>query len=269
MKRPFQTLQALFRPQQEIYQEASEGRQFHAVYLLMLVLACLIALLGLLLNSPAVIIGAMLISPLMGPILSCALALSLADWTLGKKATRNVVLSVAETLLIAIMATALSPLKDTTPEILARTHPNLMDLLVAFFSGTAGTLAFCSRSGGALTILPGVAIATALMPPLATSGYGISTGQWEVARGSFMLFFTNFTAIVISADLVFFMAGFRPRRVRTGNHYPTFLRYRVLAAGTTLALISVPLVRTLGRASEQASAKRSAIVAGAIGQICR
>lgn len=89
-------LRELFRPATEIYKGADEGRQFDVVYFAMLVLACLIALLGLLLNSPAVIIGAMLISPLMGPILACGLALTAADWDVGKKAARNVGLSVAE-----------------------------------------------------------------------------------------------------------------------------------------------------------------------------
>ena len=113
------------------------GRQFDAVYFAMMIFACLIALMGLLLNSPAVIIGAMLISPLMGPILACGLALTTAEWSLGKKSVRNLVLSVVEVVLIATIATHLSPLREATPEILARTNPNLMDLLIAFFSGLA------------------------------------------------------------------------------------------------------------------------------------
>ena len=108
----------------------------------MLIFACLIALMGLLLNSPAVIIGAMLISPLMGPILACGLALTIAEWSLGKKSVRNLVLSVVEVVLIATIATHLSPLREATPEILARTNPNLMDLLIAryyvFHKGRTG-----------------------------------------------------------------------------------------------------------------------------------
>lgn len=123
----------LFKPPDVVYQEAYEGHQFDAVYFAMMVFACLIALMGLLLNSPAVIIGAMLISPLMGPILACGLALTTAEWSLGKKAGRNLVLSIAEVILIALIATHFSPLRESTPEILARTNPNLMDLLIAFF----------------------------------------------------------------------------------------------------------------------------------------
>ena len=97
-------LRELFRPAVDLHQEADEGRRFDVVYFAMLVLSSLIALLGLLLNSPAVIIGAMLISPLMGPILSCGLALTAADWNIGKKAARNVGLSVTEAIVITVLA---------------------------------------------------------------------------------------------------------------------------------------------------------------------
>ena len=238
----------------EVYQDISEGRQFHAGYLLMLVLAALIALLGLLQNSVAVIIGAMLISPLMGPILSCGLALTLADWKLGKKALRNVGLSVAEVIVITALATWLAPLKEATPEILARTSPNLMDLLIAVFSGLAGSLALCSKKTE-LTILPGVAIAVAVMPPLATTGYGLSTQQWAIARGSFLLFFTNLVAIVISAHLVFVLVGFRARLDLSRAPHRLLVRYRTLIAYAVLVVVALPLMQTLVRAARQTRMK--------------
>ena len=241
----------MFKSPDFVYQEAYEGRQFDAVYFAMLIFACLIALMGLLLNSPAVIIGAMLISPLMGPILACGLALTTAEWSLGKKAVRNLVLSVAEVVLIAVVATHLSPLREVTPEILARTNPNLMDLLIAFFSGLAGTVALASRKT-AFTILPGVAIATAVMPPLATVGYGLGTRQWIIARGAFMLFCTNFTAIVLSASLVFLLIGLRPQAERLGESHPLLIRWRIAIAAAVLLVISIPLMRTLIHAAQQA-----------------
>jgi uncharacterized hydrophobic protein (TIGR00271 family) len=248
-------LGTLFRPRREIYEDCYEGRQFDAMYFAMLVCSCLIALLGLLLNSPAVIIGAMLISPLMGPILACGLAVTMADWLLAKKSGRNLLFSVGETLAIAAIAAYLSPLKDLTPEILARTNPNLMDLLIAFFSGVAGTLALASRRQ-AFTILPGVAIATAVMPPLATVGYGISTGQWGVARGAFMLFFTNFTAIVFSAGLVFLLIGFRPRLQPADPNRRFLVRYRIVVAALAVVVLAVPLMRTLIQAANQARLRK-------------
>jgi uncharacterized hydrophobic protein (TIGR00271 family) len=242
----------LLRPPDVVYQEAYEGRQFDAVYFSMMIFACLIALMGLLLNSPAVIIGAMLISPLMGPILACGLALTTAEWSLGRKAARNLALSVAEVIFIATLATLLSPLRDATPEILARTNPNLMDLLVAFFSGLAGTVAMASRKT-AFTILPGVAIATAVMPPLATVGYGLATRQWTIASGAFMLFFTNFTAIVLSASLVFLITGVRPQQQRGGETHRLLVRWRIAIAAAVVLVISIPLMRTLTNAAEQAN----------------
>jgi uncharacterized hydrophobic protein (TIGR00271 family) len=241
-----------FRSREEIYQDIYENRQFNLTYFLMLVMGCLIALFGLLENSPAVIIGAMLISPLMWPILSCGLALTTADWTLGKKALRNVGFSILETIIIAMLATWLIPLKSVTPEILARTSPNLMDLLIAMFSGLAGTLAICSSQSG-LTIIPGVAVAVAVMPPLATIGYGISTHQWGITRGSFLLFFTNLMAIVISANIVFFFMGFRSRQKPIGAGRHLLFRYRVPLAWLILIVLSIPLMQTLIRAAQQVS----------------
>ena len=240
---------SFFRPLDNIYQDSDEGRQFNAMYFAMLIFACLISLFGLLLNSPAVIIGAMLISPLMGPILSCGLALTIADWDLGGKAVRNLLLSLGEVVAIAALATFLSPLKESTPEIVARTNPNLMDLLVALFSGFAGTLALASRSRGAMTIIPGVAIATAVMPPLATVGYGMAVGQWDVSSGALMLFLTNLGAIVLSAAITFIVVGFRPRKRESAAKY--HLALRIGLASLLLGALSVPLVRTLIRATQE------------------
>jgi uncharacterized hydrophobic protein (TIGR00271 family) len=255
MKNLLQRYRPEFKPLDEIYASLNEGRQFDSTYALMLVLSCLIALLGLLVNSPAVIIGAMLISPLMGPILACGLALTLAEWELGTKAGRNVALSIVEAVVIAAVATFFSPLREATPEILARGNPNLMDLLIAFFSGVAGVLALTSGKAG-MTIIPGVAIATAVMPPLATTGYGLATGQWEIARGAFLLFFTNLTAIVISADLVFLLVGFRPAHEMLRHRHRLLVGQRIGISLVILAVVSIPLVRTLLDAAQQARVRR-------------
>ena len=132
---------------------------------------------------------------------------------------------------------------------MARTNPNLMDLLIALFSGIAGTLALASRKT-AMTILPGVAIATALIPPLATVGYGIGTAQWPIASGALMLFLTNFAAIVLSAGLVFLLIGVRPQSaVADRQHF--IARYRIAIAVLLLLGLSVPLMRTLRSAAQE------------------
>ncbi|MDD2541147.1 MAG: TIGR00341 family protein [Desulfuromonadaceae bacterium] len=210
-------------------------------YLLMIVFSCLIALLGLLVNNVAVVIGAMLISPLIGPIFTAALSFSMGDPRLARKALWIIVVSFLLSVFVAAFFTLLSPLKSPTQEILSRTRPNIYDLLIAAFAGAAGAYALCTRVNY-LFVTTGVAVATAVIPPLSVIGYGIGTGQVAIALGGFLLFFTNLVAIVISSDIVFYIFKFRPSMVIEAR-YP--VRRRVQILGGVLALISVPLVYTL------------------------
>lgn len=176
-------------------------------YLLGLLFSAGIATLGLVLNSPAVVIGAMLISPLMGPILASGLALAASDLYLGIKSLLSVVIGVSVSVLFSAGLVWLLPFQTPTSEILSRTQPNLLDLGVALFSGLAGSVVVCRRgAGGGVTALPGVAIAVALMPPLCTVGFGIGSGfAWPIISGAALLFLTNLAAIVASAFLVFYV----------------------------------------------------------------
>ncbi len=174
-------------------------------YAFMTVLSAGIAVLGLLLSSPAVIIGAMLISPLMGPIIGLGFALAIFDW----REVRRSAQALAGGSLLAVAFTAavvlLSPLQEVTPEILARTRPNLFDLLVAIFSALAG--AYATIRGRGETIV-GVAIATALMPPLAVVGFGLATLNLPVFSGALALFLTNLIAIALTAAIMARIYGF-------------------------------------------------------------
>lgn len=210
-------------------------------YLAALVFANLIALLGLLSNSVAVVIGAMLISPLMGPIFSLGLAFAMGNLILARKAGRIIAISVLVTIGVAAFFTFLSPLKEATSEILARTRPNIYDLLVAIFAGAIGAIALCTRKNYLFTTT-GIAIATAVIPPLSVVGYGIGTLQLGMATGGFLLFFTNLVAIVISSDIVFMLLRFRSSMVEESTN-PLRLRLKIL--GITLVVISIPLVTTL------------------------
>lgn len=180
------------------------------VYWLQIIFAAGIATLGLVLNSPAVIIGAMLISPLMNPILASGLALASGDLVLGLRAAFNLFLSCAAAIAFAVLLVVLLPFREMTSEIAARTQPNVLDLLIALFSGAVGSVAICREVKGVVTSIPGVAIAVALMPPLCVVGYGIglmlvfdtATG-WRVASGGGLLFLTNLVAITLTAMLVF------------------------------------------------------------------
>jgi len=224
-----------------IISEVASGAVRSWIYYLTLLMSGLIALLGLLTNSVAVVIGAMLISPLMGPIISSGLALTIGDLRLAKRAFRIIAISVFITVVTTAFIALLSPLKDPTAEILARVRPNIYDLFIAMLSGIAGAVALCTKRNYLITTT-GVAVATAVIPPLSVAGYGLGTGQIMLGVGGFFLFFTNFVAIVLTSSLVFFIMGFRNTHMETIDYSH---RTRLLVVGGLLGLISIPLVYTL------------------------
>jgi uncharacterized hydrophobic protein (TIGR00271 family) len=222
-------------------------------YFIILMLANLIALSGLMINSAPVIIGAMLISPLMGPMLSFGFAFITGDSFVWAKSLRKIIVSVFLTIFVAALASYLSPLSEITREITARTTPNIFDLLIAFLSGTAGAAAICTKKNY-LTIVPGVAIATAVIPPLSVTGFGIGNGYFTIAAGAFFLFFTNFVAIVLSTCLVFYLYGFRPSL--TADEDVKRLKRRLVLLSSVLLVISIPLVLTLSRGVAEVKLKK-------------
>lgn len=205
-------------------------------YLFMVTVSCAIATLGLLQSSPAVIIGAMLISPLMGPIMGLGFSLCIVDLYSMRRSLIALAVGTALALAISGLITYLSPLHEATPEILARTRPNLFDLLVAVFSGVAGAYTTIKRKGEALV---GVAIATALMPPLAVVGYGLALGNFSIAGGAAFLFMTNLLAIALCTTLVARWYGFGAR------NSPTQTVLQSVLVVVTFAVISVPLAFAL------------------------
>lgn len=168
----------------------------------MWILACaiIVASIGLNVNSTAVIIGAMLISPLMGPIVGAGFALGIYDFQLLKRSLRNLLNATVVSLVFSTVYFYLSPFKEVQSELLARTSPNIYDILIAFFGGLVGVIAVTRTEKG--NPIPGVAIATALMPPLCTAGYGIATGQWSFFLGAFYLYCINCVFIGISTFLI-------------------------------------------------------------------
>ena len=151
------------------------GVEFKGSTILILVFAIFIASLGLNTNSAAVIIGAMLISPLMGPIMGIGLGLGINDYELIKRSFRNLAVATLFSVITSTVYFWISPLNEARSELLARTSPTIYDVLIAFFGGLAGIVAMSSKQKG--NVLPGVAIATALMPPLCTAGFGLATGR--------------------------------------------------------------------------------------------
>lgn len=183
----------------KVIETIEQGVVFKGTNLWVLIFAIFIASLGLNVNSTAVIIGAMLVSPLMGPIMGMGLAMGINDLALLKKSANNFAFAVSISLITSTFYFYISPLNEAHSEILARTSPTIYDVLIAFFGGLAGILATSSKLKG--NVIPGVAIATALMPPLCTAGYGLASGNLSFFSGALYLFFINTVFIALSTFL--------------------------------------------------------------------
>lgn len=188
-------------PEREEFQNVCDniknGISFRGTNLWILIFAIFIASLGLNVNSTAVIIGAMLVSPLMGPIMGLGFGMAINDLSLLRRSISNLLFAGGVGLATSTVFFLLSPINEAHSEILARTSPNIYDVLIALFGGLAGILATSSKLKG--NVIPGVAIATALMPPLCTAGYGLATFQWHFFFGAFYLFLINTVFIALAA----------------------------------------------------------------------
>lgn len=194
--------------QAEAEQSIREGVSFRGTNIVILIIAIFIASLGLNTNSTAVIIGAMLISPLMGPIIGIGLGVGVQDFPLIKRALRNLLMATGFSVLTSTLYFLISPVSEGHSELLARTSPTIYDVLIGFFGGGAGIIAIGSRSKG--NVIPGVAIATALMPPLCTAGYGLATWQGLYFFGAFYLFLINSIFIALATFIGVKLMGYTP-----------------------------------------------------------
>ena len=219
-------------------------------YMLMCGISAGIATLGLLQGSVAVVIGAMLVSPLMAPIVALGFGFSSIDGKNIKDAARVVMIGALIGIFVAILVTWLSPIRNATSEIIARTQPTLLDLLVALLSGVAGGYAVVKRMGATAI---GVAIATALMPPLATIGYGIGVWQPAFAGGALLLFLTNLAAIAFSIAVVARLSG-AARPIAKVEKSPFYL----IAGLAAFLALGTPLGLTLLRLSQEAGLRSTA-----------
>ena len=186
--------------EEETIESLKKGVEFRGTNLWVLIFAIFLASLGLNTNSTAVIIGAMLISPLMGPIMGFGLGLGIADFELVKRSLRNYLTATLFSVVTATFYFFISPISEAQSELLARTSPTIYDVLIAFFGGLAGIVAGSTKSKG--NVIPGVAIATALMPPLCTAGFGLATGNLSYFLGAFYLYFINTVFISLSTYIV-------------------------------------------------------------------
>ena len=183
-----------------VLENVKNNISFSGSSLWILMAAVFIASIGLNVNSTAVIIGAMLISPLMGPIVGAGFALGVFDFVLLRKSLKNLLVATIASLLVSSIYFWLSPFKEVQSELLARTSPNIYDVLIAFFGGLVGVIAITRVEKG--NPIPGVAIATALMPPLCTAGYGLATGNYKFFFGALFLYTINCVFIGIATFLI-------------------------------------------------------------------
>ncbi|ARR56858.1 hypothetical protein HY78_27180 [Rhizorhabdus wittichii DC-6] len=228
---------------QEIIERIFVDGKWSPRYAFMTMMSAGIAILGLLLSSPAVIIGAMLISPLMNPILGLGFSMALFDFAEMRRSLVALAVGSLAAILFTALIVAISPLQAPTPEIIARTRPNLFDLAVALFASLAGTFAIIRGRGDTIV---GVAIATALMPPLAVVGFGLATWNMAAFGGALALFVTNFVTIALSATVMARYYGFGHHLSSQQSWTQTFILFFVFVA------MAIPLGISLERIAGEA-----------------
>lgn len=216
----------------EAIADIRKGVNFRGSTLWILICAIFIASLGLNVNSTAVIIGAMLISPLMGPIIGMGYSIGTYDFELLKRSLFNFLVATVISILTATLYFAITPLDTAQSEILARTSPTFYDIFIALIGGVAGVIAIGAREKG--NVVPGVAIATALMPPLCTAGFGLATGNFGYAWGALFLFFINVVFIGTATYLGVVLMGFKKQTNIDRKH-----RTELNACIITIVLLAV------------------------------
>ncbi|RXE72064.1 TIGR00341 family protein [Muribaculaceae bacterium Isolate-002 (NCI)] len=195
-------------PQADTEASIRSGVSFKGSQLLILVFAIFVASLGLNTDNVAVIIGAMLISPLMGPIIGMGLGIGISDYVLLQRGLKNILMAVLGSIVASAVYFLISPQYEDGSQLLARTSPSIYDVFIALFGGGAGIVSLACKNKG--QVLPGVAIATSLMPPLCTAGYGLATLQPHFFFGALYLFFTNMVFILFATWIGVKMMRFKP-----------------------------------------------------------
>lgn len=240
--------------EQEIVENIKRDVHFKGANLWALIFAIMIASIGLNVNSTAVIIGAMLISPIMGPIMGIGLGVAINDFELLKKGIKNLTIAAVISILTSAFYFYVTPLHDVNSELLARTNPSLWDVFIAFFGGLAGIVAGTRTQKS--NVLPGVAIATALMPPLCTAGYGLATGTWFYLLGALYLFFINSLFICLATFLIVKQLKFHKQQFQNRAVQKRVIRYIWLIVTITVLPSIYLAYRIVERSIFEGNAKK-------------
>ena len=221
-----------------LVERVQNASQWNFDFIALICLSTAIATLGLMQDSTAVVIGAMLVAPLMTPLIGCGLAVVHGNGYLMRNASKSVLLGFLVALLLAMVMGTVIPHAGITPEMLGRSKPNALDLAVALISGIAA--AYATARPNLLGALPGVAIAAALVPPIATSGIALAHGDFITSAGAAMLFFTNIIAIVLGAAAALFAVGMQAKHLHAREKRWT--RHAIMGLTVGAVILSVPLI---------------------------
>jgi len=219
----------------DLFERLQSGATWNFDFIFLMCMATAIAALGLAQNSTAVVIGAMLVAPLMLPILAAGLGLVQGNWPMMRSSMRSIGLGFVVSLAIGLLTGWVSGLERLNDELLGRGAPNMLDLGIALFSGIAA--AFCLGRPNLSAALPGVAIAAALVPPIATAGISLALGYWSNAHGAALLFATNVVTIIVGAALVFFAVGVRHHEKKREAFWQLLAVFGVVILGLILLLL--------------------------------
>ncbi|GAB4221144.1 MAG: hypothetical protein Kow00102_14240 [Spirochaetota bacterium] len=223
----------------DIYETLSYGARPTIEYYLLTLLSCLIATAGLLQNSPAVIIGAMIVAPLMTPILAFSLGVIWGDTQLIKTSFGSIIKGSVLAVLISGILAFFVPIAEYTSEILARTKPNLFDIVVAISSGLVG--AYGNANKKISNTLVGIAIAVALMPPLCTIGIGVGNFDWHIARGALILFSINLISISLAGAIIFWIMKIHPKSREEKENVTRRALSQIIISVILLTIIAIPV----------------------------
>lgn len=224
----------------ELFIGLRQSAKVSSAYLTLMILSTLLATTGLFQSSTPVIIGAMILAPLMAPIISFAMGVVRGERELLQESAATLLIGIATALAFSCLYTYLMPLSLLTPEMSSRLNPNILDLMVAIISGIAGAYAYAKAE--VAKSLAGVAIAVALIPPLSVVGIGIGWGDTQIIYGSFLLFMTNLAGITLSAALTFLIMGFTPVKRATKG---------IMLTSLFLVIVTIPLIISFGKLVEQ------------------
>ena len=238
----------------DIINSIKKNVDFRGVNLWALIFAIFIASIGLNVNSTAVIIGAMLISPIMGPVMGIGLGIGINDLELVKKGGKNLLVATIIAIITSTIYFSITPLHEAQSELLARTSPSTWDVFIAFFGGMAGMVAASRKEKS--NVIPGVAIATALMPPLCTAGFGLAMGNWYFFFGAIYLYFINSVFIAIATFIMARYLRLHKKVFETPGAEKKVTRYVILIVVITILPSIYMAYRIVNRSIFESNARK-------------